>query len=155
MTREELADLAPEDLLALCCYGEARGEPVEGQIAQMWAIRNRVTDPKKRFGNDYAGVILRPKQFSCLNPDDPATPRNEEDPNLDHLLALAARIEDSLALLEQPFTQIHCLARGIVIRDIQDNTGGANHYHATKISPDWAFGKEPTVTIGHHAFYRL
>ena len=37
-----------------------------------------------------------------------------------------------------------------------DCTKGANHYHSTNIAPPyWAVSKNPTVTIGHHIFYKL
>ena len=46
------------DLLARCIYGEARGEPYEGQVAVGAVVLNRVND--SRFPNTIPGVIYQP-----------------------------------------------------------------------------------------------
>jgi len=59
------------DILARTLWGEARGEGLAGQIAVAWTIRNRVFDGKAKswWGEGYAGVCLKPWQFSCLEPE--------------------------------------------------------------------------------------
>lgn len=53
------------DLLARAVYGEARGEPYEGQVAIAAVILNRVKD--SRFPNSIAGVIYEPWAFTAVN----------------------------------------------------------------------------------------
>jgi spore germination cell wall hydrolase CwlJ-like protein len=64
------------DILARTLWGEARGEGLAGQIAVAWTIRNRVNDGKAKswWGEGYAGVCLKPYQFSCWNKNDPNYP---------------------------------------------------------------------------------
>ena len=45
------------------------------------------------------------------------------------------------------------IARGVLSGEIEDNTGGATHYHADYVSPSWADQLEETATIGAHIFY--
>jgi N-acetylmuramoyl-L-alanine amidase len=52
-------------LLASVVYGEARGEPYEGQVAVAAVILNRVGNPK--FPNTIAGVIYQPGAFTCVS----------------------------------------------------------------------------------------
>jgi hypothetical protein len=45
-------------------------------------------------------------------------------------------------------------ARAVAGR-LADPTGGATHYHAAGVSPDWSRNEKPTAVIGHHIFYKL
>jgi len=65
------------DLLARLIYGEARGEPYEGQVAVAAVVLNRVESSK--FPNSIASVIYQPGAFDVvsdgqiyLTPDDTA-----------------------------------------------------------------------------------
>jgi N-acetylmuramoyl-L-alanine amidase len=51
-------------LLAKAVYGEARGEPFEGQVAIAAVILNRVRSPL--FPNTVAGVIFEPLAFTAV-----------------------------------------------------------------------------------------
>ncbi len=53
------------ELLARCIYGEARGEPYEGQVAVAAVVLNRVRD--SRFPNSVAGVIYQPGAFDAVS----------------------------------------------------------------------------------------
>lgn len=53
------------DLIARCIYGEARGEPYEGQVAIGAVILNRVAD--SRFPNSVASVIYQPGAFDAVS----------------------------------------------------------------------------------------
>lgn len=150
MTRDELGAITGAKLLALVAWGEARGEPIEGQVAVMHVIRNRYLTGE-RYGRGWHGVMLRPKQFSCLNPG---------DPNLEQILDLGERFDAEVAQKHQPITQLWILAVGVVNGGILDNTDGANHYHVAPdadggILPKWVRGVEPVARIGAHWFYRL
>lgn len=51
-------------LIANAVYGEARGEPYEGQVAVAAVILNRVKD--SRFPNTVSGVIFEPQAFTAV-----------------------------------------------------------------------------------------
>lgn len=54
--------------LASVIYAEARGEPVDGQIAVAQVVINRVSDP--RWPDEICQVAHQPEQFATLPPDD-------------------------------------------------------------------------------------
>lgn len=65
------------NLMANAVYGEARGEPYEGQVAVAAVILNRMKSPT--FPNTVSGVIFEPRAFTAvadgqiwLTPDDRA-----------------------------------------------------------------------------------
>jgi hypothetical protein len=139
-------DTNDEDTLARTLYGEARGEPDQGQIAVAWVIRNRAQNP--RFAGDLLGkpgaiarVCLARWQFSCWN---------ENDPN-------RAKIEGlNVALIPRQWT----IADNVLTGRAADITGGADHYHtiaapgwADKWPPGWAQAYSETARFGGHVFY--
>lgn len=125
---------ADVDLLARTIWGEARGETIEGRIAVANVVMNRVADP--RWPGSVRGVVLQPKQFSAWN---------EDDPNRRQLLEVTD---------ENPvFRECLAVAQAAVDGQLEDLTGGANHYFATWIDlPDWARSMAGTVAIGAHRF---
>jgi N-acetylmuramoyl-L-alanine amidase len=52
------------NLMANAVYGEARGEPYEGQVAVAAVILNRIKSPK--FPNTPTGVIFQPGAFTAV-----------------------------------------------------------------------------------------
>jgi len=48
---------------ALTVYGEAGGENTASKRAIAWIIRNRMA--KKRWGDFYQKIVVRPSQFNC------------------------------------------------------------------------------------------
>jgi len=52
-------------LLARAVYGEARGEPYEGQVAIAAVVLNRVRNPA--FPNTISGVIFQPGAFTAVD----------------------------------------------------------------------------------------
>lgn len=60
--------------LAFNIYHEARGEPLDGQLAVAAVTLNRVLDP--RWPDDVCKVVYQPKQFSWTT--SPAPIRNME-----------------------------------------------------------------------------
>lgn len=144
--REELLKaLSSVELLTLCIWGEARGEPVLGKIAVGCVVRNRVMDKKLRWSKSVREVILQPKQFSCFN---------EGDPNLDKIVKMAEMGSNRLS--DPNVKESMWAAHGIMYDWLQDVTKGANHYFAVSIDPpDWADPKQETVVIGHHKFFKL
>jgi spore germination cell wall hydrolase CwlJ-like protein len=134
--------LAPEItpdtlLLAALIAGEARGEPVEGQHAVAWVVRNRVEIPRW-WGHTYREVMLKPWQFSTFNPVGDEWEARE---------VVLNRLDVA--------THAHVHIAGIVMAGLtRDPTHGATHYHATYVSPAWADELVETAHIGAHIFYR-
>lgn len=131
------------EALWLTAYGESRGEPVEGQIAVMNVIKNRV-----KPGTNYVNVISKPQQFSCWNDD---------DPNLPILVELGEQNTFFAKSSSLIIDQIKFLANGIITNQLLDNTKGSTHYLVTAlfnstICPSWAKGRTPRVIIGNQTF---
>lgn len=141
--REAMAREARDiDILARTIWGEARGESVRGMEAVAAVILNRarISDAKGGFwwGRGIAEICQKPFQFSCWNPN---------DPNRNKLLSVGAD--------DRHFAIALRIATRAVRGALGDPTGGAEHYHARAILPDWARGRERSAAIGGHIFYRL
>lgn len=131
------------DVLARTIWGEARSEPHAGMEAVASVVLNRVAVAKRNgdaywWGNDIISVCQKPYQFSCWN---------RSDPNYSKLTAVTQK--------DIHFATCVRIARRAVAGVLADNTGGATHYHADYVSPYWAKGQKPTLTIGRHIFYDL
>ena len=129
-------DAGDFDVLARTVFGEARGQGFDGQIAVAWVIRNRAARPG-RFAAGIAAVCLQPVQFSCWNRNDPSFIR---------LI--------TVALPDPAFVSALAAAATVLTDHAPDPTGGADHYHATYVSPSWAKAMTRTVQIGAHIFYK-
>ncbi len=127
---------------ALCLtqaiYFEARGEPLEGQLAVAQVVLNRYSDP--RYPKSICGVVYEHHpgaasfacqfSFSCDKWPDVVWNRD------------AWAIAKTIAYLANS-------------RRLSDVTGGrATHYHTTWVSPDWSHEISFTRTLGNHIFYR-
>lgn len=142
MTRDELIALPERTIIALTIFGEARGEPVEGQVAVACVIRNRVKD--KRWPDDFRGVCLQPRQFSCWN---------EGDPTYAAVIRAATQAKSGQHL--PAMLQAMWIAQGVYDDLVQDITRGSNHYYADHIAaPSWSEKMILTVKKGHHLFFR-
>ncbi|WP_142850946.1 cell wall hydrolase [Telmatospirillum sp. J64-1] len=138
------ASAADLDILARTLYGEARGEGLNGMTAVAHVILNRAKR-RKWYGrcaglpdHSISAVCRCPWQFSCWNPD---------DPNRAKLLA---------ADLSDPAYRWAMLVACAVVNGAAgfgDATQGADHYHSRSVSPAWAAGRKPVVSIGGHLFY--
>ena len=124
-------------LLARTIWGEARSEGQHGMEAVAAVIMNRVRHPH-RWGNSVAEVCLQPRQFSCWNADDPNRKK----------LFLVSHAQPSFRLAWE-------IADRAIHDELEDPTGGADHYHEESVNPSWARGQTPIVRIGQHVFYKL
>lgn len=132
---------AQEDvvLLAMCVFGEARGQSRAAKIGVASAVRNRVALAPK-FGRGWSGVILKRWAFSSFN---------AADPNRKKLMAPLR--------WEKPEVWAACwdAARAVYERAVADITDGATHYYDDSIAaPSWARYYVPTVKLGRLNFYR-
>lgn len=117
-------------------YGEARGEPEEGQRGVAHVLVNR--QASGRWGKSLAAVCLAGFQFSCWNLN---------DPNRRLMLELP---DDNPALLR--FREMVNAA----LAGEQDPTNGATHYFAATMTapPAWVAGAAACGRLGNHLFYK-
>ena len=137
-------DLTDLEVLTLTIYGEARGEPIEGQIAVGCVIRNRVV---AGLYISYKAACLAPLQFSCWNLNDPNYPILEE---------IANKMSFSEIIGEPVLNQCYWVATGIIHNSIKDNTHGSRNYLTTELlesnPPSWAKRMKIVETIGNQTF---
>jgi spore germination cell wall hydrolase CwlJ-like protein len=130
------------DILARTLWGEARGEDFIGQIAVAWTIRNRVFDGKTKswWGEGYAGVCLKPWQFSCWN---------KNDPNY-------AYLSGAKPIPTRELARARMAADHVIDSAAPDPTNGSTHYYATTRPkpPAWAAKATETLTLGRHIFLK-
>ena len=138
MNKDLFRQLDGLSLLQCLVYGEASGEPIEGKIGVAWVVRNRALNPAW-WGRTWKQVMLKRYQFSCF-----------DDRNAERIIKAFPNWCDSPV-----FKECRWVASGVMNNDIQDNTFGANHYHAGYVAPSWSRGAEPTVIINNHIFYQL
>lgn len=96
-------------------YGECRGEPLDGQLAVAWNLKNRLRDG--RWGSTIGAVCLWHNQYSCWRSDDPNFQKMCRLPDDDPVLAKMVQIMES------------------VMASDDDPTEGALFYYARTLSP--------------------
>jgi spore germination cell wall hydrolase CwlJ-like protein len=123
--------LSPElQCLAGAIYFEARGEPLEGQLAVAQVIVNRSED--SRFPSSYCGVVYQRSQFSFV--------RNGHMPKI--------------RTGSKAWTNAKAIAR-IAHRGLWDSKADeALYFHAKYVRPSWSRRKVALATIDTHVFYR-
>lgn len=82
---------------ALTVYGEAGGENIASKRAIAWIIRNRMA--KKRWGDSYQKIVVRPSQFNCWNTKDPNYARLQR-PGQENLADKTSR-EESIKIIKE------------------------------------------------------
>jgi len=148
----EIAALTDPQIMTLTLFGEARGEPIEGQIAVACLIRNR--KDTGRWGGSYAKVCLAPWQFSCWKKEGGAE-NHALVLSMAHELATSPQVPEDILL-----RQCAWVSMGVIGGWIKDTTHEATHYYAPKAMkplgkvPNWAINQTPVATIGNHLFFR-
>lgn len=112
-------DDSEQMILARAIFGEGRSLPEKGKIAVGWSIKNRAIDA--RWDNNYHDVILKPKQYSAFNLNDENLPY-ARNPFLDKTQIDA-------------WYECYKIAGQVIAGEVQDPTGGANHYYSNYIAP--------------------
>lgn len=120
--------------LALNMFFEARDQGVEGMLMVADVTMERVADA--RYPDTICEVVWQRKQFSWTHDglsDDP----DRYDTHYDRMAWVTAK-----SLAED------------VIDDRSNLPGsGATHYHAKRVSPDWASSLTLIGSVGDHVFY--
>lgn len=128
MLAPPVVDAEQHKCLALNIYHEARGEPVEGQIAVAHVTVNRVNHTN--WPGTICEVVYEPKQFSWTH--------TIKNPLPTELLA---------------WQQAKSIATDVMTGVAADPTDTAVFYHASSVSPDWVEYMVLTDRIGDHLFY--
>lgn len=130
------------EIMARTIYGEARGEYLKktGGIDSLIAVGNVIMNRHLKSKESIEKVCLKPKQFSCWNKNDPNK-----------------KIIESVDMKDEIYKICYETAIKIITGKTEDITKGANHYYSKfmKTAPFWAAGKNPTVTIANHIFFKL
>ena len=117
---------------------EVRGEPLDGQIAVAWVLKNRLASGK--WGSSLASVCLWRGQFSGWYVP--------SDPNF----AYACSLPDTDATLSHMQSLLQTVMDGT-----NDPTGGATHYYnpaGVVQTPAWVAGATPCGKFGHQLFFK-
>lgn len=121
-----------EECMAIAVYHEARGEPLDGQLAVAEVIMNRAASG--RYPASWCEVVKQPWQFSFVNPRSGAMP--------------AVRRDSSSWAYAQAITRI------AVARLADALPGDVLWYHADYVAPSWGRRLAKVEKIGAHIFYR-
>ncbi len=117
-------------LLAEAIVYESRGEPLEGQYAVAWVIKNRA-EGSNRFPDGIVEVIRQPYQFSYLQ---------------------------DLYKQTTPSAASWRIARRVAYNTLNEVVaspiGKATHYHANYVKPHWSTALPRVATVGNHIYYR-
>lgn len=125
--------------VAQTILGEARSEPINGQLGVAFVIANRCADD--RWPARPRDVAVQDRQFSAWN---------LSTENVGNLRIMA------LTHWESDQYQLARAAAGVALTGLRDDpTDGANHYHHESITPSWTDADAVTAHIGRHVFYRL
>jgi len=137
--------MTDRDVVGLTLYGEARGEPLEGQLAVASVLLNRRADG--RWGQTFTSVCRAPWQFSCWN---------VTDPNRATLDRLAADLEHG-TVTDAALRRCLWIADGVVAGVLPSTVRAATHYVVATLSPQpkWAKTGHLVAIIGRHAFYSM
>ena len=125
-------------LLTIVLMLEAGGEPREGKLAVASVVWSRAQGKAANIGK----VLLKPKQFSCMNNGIKAAADNAERMALQYggVPAWMDCVEISGRMMDGTFAP----------------TITANHYYNPSLcSPSWGKALRGKVTIGNHIFGNL
>lgn len=115
--------------LATAVYYEARGEPLDGQLAVAQVILNR--RDSGRFASSICGVVYQRGQFSFTWDGRSDRPTNSAMWRTAQAIAVIAATDDWREIVPD-----------------------ATHFHARRVSPGW-HRLQRVSAVGNHVFYRM
>jgi spore germination cell wall hydrolase CwlJ-like protein len=124
-------DNQEQDCLASAVYFEARGEPLDGQLAVAEVVMNRAASG--RYPATLCGVVEQPWQFSFVNATGRIPAANRASEAWRRAVAIARIAQDG-------------------VRD--QLSSDVLWYHAEYVNPSWGRRLARTAKIGLHIFYR-
>lgn len=124
---DKMPSSADFECLARSVYWEAKGEPLEGQLAVAQVILNRVQ--RGRFGADVCSVVKARGQFSFVKGGAIPAPVNA-----------------------RAWAEAKAVAQIALIDAWEPVVGEATHFHARYVNPGWRLQR--VAQVGNHIFYR-
>jgi len=133
--------------LATNMYFEARGESFEGKKAVAFVTLNRVDSDK--FPNNICDVVYQAQHSYWWK-----TQRDRLVP-IRHKCQFSWYCDGKSDTIRNTheYESLYRLASEIIVGKHQDNTGGADYYHATHVKPKWRTAFNQTTQIDEHIFY--
>lgn len=117
------------ECLASTIYHEARGEPVQGQIAVAGVVIKRTRTPG--FRKSICAVVRQPGQFSFVRQGLIPRPKSGD----------------------QSWRASIRLANMLMAGQLKSPTPEAIYFHSNSVAPSWAVAATPEAVIGAHSFY--
>ena len=128
--------MSPEELLATVLFSETKD--IQDAIAIANVIMNRLKRPK-RFGETLEDVVYAPNQFSGVNSEEW---KKVEKGNL-------TKEEEII------FNQFKDISKGVIMGNIIDPTGGADHYYNPELAdPSWGKIYPETYKTKYHRYLK-
>jgi spore germination cell wall hydrolase CwlJ-like protein len=121
-----------EECIAIAVYHEARGEPLDGQLAVAEVIMNRAASG--RYPASWCEVVKQPWQFSFVNPRSGRIPAVNRD--------------------SASWAYAQAITRIAVGHFADALPGDVLWYHADYVAPSWGRRLAKVEKIGAHIFYR-
>lgn len=121
-----------EECIAIAVYHEARGEPLDGQLAVAEVIMNRAASG--RYPLSWCEVVKQPWQFSFVNPRTGRMPGVKRD--------------------SAAWAYAQAITRIAVGNFADALPGDVLWYHADYVAPSWGRRLAKVEKIGAHIFYR-
>lgn len=121
--------------LAAAIYFEARGEPIDGQIAVAEVVVNRVED--SRWPSNVCDVVKQNRYPGTLH-------RCQ--------FSFYCNGEQEIVTDQRAWATAQEIAEGVLSGELALGVE-ATHYHAITVDPFWSYHYTPLGTIGKHRFY--
>ena len=134
--------------LATNMYFEARGESLDGKKAVAFVTLNRVES--EQFPNDICSVVYQAQYSSWWKEN-----KNRLVP-IRHKCQFSWYCDGKSDSIRNTieYENLYRLASEVILGKYEDNTGGAEYYHADHVKPDWRLAFNKTTKIDSHIFYR-
>lgn len=124
--------------LAEAVFFEGRGEPLDGQYAIAYTVVNR--RDASRWPDTVKDVVNQKKNGVC---------------QFSYICQLTAPRRAAMIAAEPHAWDVALkVAHKVFFFEVEDVTGGADHYHATYVDPGWAKRLEYVAQLGDHIFYK-
>jgi len=126
--------------LTMAIYFEARGEPVEGQIAVAQVVMNRVES--EEYPNTVCDVVKQGRYWKHVP--------------IRHKCQFSFWCDGRPEVIANPdaWGTAFIYAGTVYMGWLPDTTEGATHYHATSVKPRWSIPMTLTTQVNNHVFYR-
>lgn len=137
------------ECLAKNMYFEARNQSLRGIIAVGQVTINRLSDI--RFPNTICEVVKQGPTSRWWRSKGKVVPLRHQ---CQFSWYCDGKSDNIPSQDKDLYSIILALAFKIATSDWKDITGGATHYHADYVYPEWASTKKQTIVVGNHIFYR-